>query len=71
MKNFAFGHDCSVTWDKNQINHLKEISTTFIPEYEIKSMTPDIKVEGKTIEIKHADIIASKSYEDLHQIFRP
>ena len=70
-KNFAFGHDCSVTWDKNQINHLKEISTTFIPEYEIKSMTPDIKVEGKTIEIKHADIIASKSYEDLHQIFRP
>ena len=48
-----------------------EISTTFIPEYEIKSMTPDIKVEGKTIEIKHADIIASKSYEDLHQIFRP
>lgn len=51
--NYAFGHGCSTHWEQG-IEKVNKISTTFLPEYQATSMTPDIKIEknGKTIDLK-------------------
>lgn len=69
-KNYAFGHDCSTTWEENN-DTVSEISTTFLPEYEIKTMTPDIYIEGKLLEIHHANLAGAHSYEELEKILYP
>lgn len=69
-KNYAFGHDCSTRWiEKNDA--VTEITTTFIPEYEIKTMTPDIYTAGNLVEINHAKIAGANDYVELKEIFEP
>src|SRR5699024_1896353 len=41
--NYAFGQNCSTTWDINS-TEIDKVSSTFIPTYEIKTMTPDIEI---------------------------
>lgn len=40
MNTYALGHGCSAKWETTDI--VKEVSTTFLPQYETESMTPDI-----------------------------
>lgn len=51
--NYAFGHGCSVHWDQN-VESVTSLKTTFLPEYQAMSMTPDIQVmvDGKMVELK-------------------
>lgn len=69
-KNYAFGHDCSTSWSEEN-NEVREIKTTFLPEYEIKTMTPDIEIDGKLIEIHHAELACAKSFEQISKILEP
>ncbi|GEK90281.1 Helicase conserved C-terminal domain-containing protein [Alkalibacterium putridalgicola] len=69
-KNYGFGQNCSTTW-KEKNNLVDEISTTFLPQYEIKTMTPDIVVDGEKIEISHVSLAAAKDYTELQQILLP
>lgn len=67
--NYAFGQNCSTIWDESE--NVKEIRTTFLPEYEIKTMTPDVKVNGKKIEITHAELASAKNYQEMQEILYP
>ena len=71
--NFAFGHGCSTNWEQN--DKVKRINTTFLPEYETTSMTPDVEhsVNGnlEKISIKIADIIKSENYNALKELLIP
>lgn len=44
VKNYAFGHGCSVDWKENEYGAY-EIMMVFIPNYELKQMKPAINVE--------------------------
>lgn len=73
--NYAFGQNCSTTWEPNR-KEIDKISTTFIPTYEIKTMTPDIEISTKDgkkekIEISHASIVACKTQRELGDLFEP
>lgn len=67
---YAFGHDCAAQWDYHS-EKINRISTTFLPEYEIKTMTPDIIINGEKLAIHHAEIIKTKDYNELYLIFEP
>src|SRR5699024_9407184 len=54
-KNYSFGHNCSTTW-KEENGDVVEVSTTFLPEYETLTMTPDITIKGEPLEIHHLEI---------------
>ena len=41
MNTYALGHGCSAEWSEGDI--VKQLSTTFLPQYETESMTPDIE----------------------------
>lgn len=69
-RNYAFGHDCSTIWQEIDGN-VSEIRTTFLPEYEIKTMTPDITVDGKLVEIHHASLAGAKDYTEIQEILAP
>lgn len=68
--NYAFGQNCSTTW-KEKFGRVDLIKTTFLPEYEIKTMTPDIKVNGEVIKITHAELASVQTYEELLKIINP
>src|SRR5690625_3883082 len=71
---YAFGHGCSTHWEqyKSMIN---EISTTFMPEYEALSMTPNVSVKqgNKEVElqIKMSDLAGLSSKEHPRKILEP
>lgn len=69
-KNYGFGQNCSTSW-VNENGRIKEVITTFLPEYEIKTMTPDIVVEGEKIEISHVSLASAKNYKDLRKLLLP
>lgn len=69
-KNYAFGHDCSTNWEEID-GEVASITTTFLPEYEIKIMTPDIYLNEELIEIHHAGIAGASNYEELYKILEP
>jgi hypothetical protein len=57
-KTFALGHGCSANWNKNkEEDFIEKVSSTFLPEYEAFSMTPDITDEqGNTFSISMLDL---------------
>ncbi len=57
-KTFALGHGCSANWFKDKEHrYIERISTTFLPEYEAISMTPDIRDEdGNTFSISMLEL---------------
>lgn len=69
-KNYSFGKNCSAIWDTKQ-NQVYEISSTFLPEYETYTMSPDITINGEPLEISHAALAAAENYEELESIFVP
>lgn len=69
-KNYGFGQNCSTSWTEKN-GRVSEIQTTFLPEYEIKTMTPDIIIDGEKIEISHAALAAANSSEELTIILKP
>lgn len=69
-KNYSFGHNCSTKW-KGEKGNIIEISTTFLPEYESLTMTPDINIKGKPLEIHHLEIISSRGFKEIKDILEP
>lgn len=73
-KVYAFGHGCAVQWDQHE-EHIKSLKTTFLPEYEMKSMSPDVKVilDGKEIElkIKMSDLAGISTLDHPKKILTP
>ncbi|MDZ5781889.1 helicase-related protein [Marinococcus luteus] len=72
--NYAFGHNCSVTWDQNS-EIVSEINSTFIPSYETESMTPDVTVkigeEEINLKVEMQALMNVESYKDLLEILQP
>ena len=56
---YAFGHGCAAHWEQNSSN-VQQLSTTFMPEYETLSMTPNVFVKqgdkNVELEIKMSDL---------------
>jgi hypothetical protein len=71
---YAFGHGCAAHWQQH-ITNVKEISTTFMPEYETLSMTPNVYVKkgNRKIEltIKMSDLAGLSSNEHPNKILEP
>jgi hypothetical protein len=57
-KTFALGHGCSANWFKDKEHrYIERISSTFLPEYEAISMTPDIiDSDGNTYSISMLEL---------------
>lgn len=68
--NYAFGQNCSTIWEEDS-GKVDVLSTTFLPEYEIKTMTPDVTVNGEDVEITHAELASALNYEELLKIINP
>ncbi|WP_341201257.1 helicase-related protein [Planomicrobium okeanokoites] len=72
--NYAFGHGCSVLWDKNALS-VSKISTTFLPRYETESMTPTVKVKvnGREVPfvVRMQDLADASTYDDLEKMLYP
>lgn len=69
--NYAFGHDCATTWEQDDSNKVHKIKSVFLPEYEVKTMTPDIIIDNKELEIYHSDLAAAENIEELKNILTP
>lgn len=69
-KNYAFGHDCSTNWSEEH-GRVEKIETTFLPEYEVKTMTPDIYVDGELLEIHHSNLAGASDFSELDSILNP
>lgn len=71
---YAFGHGCAADWEQNSKN-IQQLSTTFMPEYEALSMTPNVFVnqDGKKVEleIKMGDLAGLSSNESPEKILKP
>ncbi|MEJ8776743.1 helicase-related protein [Pseudogracilibacillus sp. ICA-222130] len=71
---YAFGHGCAAHWEQNQ-TEVNEISTTFMPEYEALSMTPNVVVKQgnkmQELEIKMSDLAGVSSNEHPKEILQP
>lgn len=56
-KTFAVGHGCAADWGEVTSETVKQVQTTFLPSYETKSMTPDIKrKDGTDIVVSMMDL---------------
>ena len=73
-KIYAFGHGCAAHWEQYK-ESINEISTTFMPEYETLSMTPDVLLkqgEKKVrLKIKMSDLAGLSSNKHPKEILEP
>jgi hypothetical protein len=71
---YAFGHGCASHWEQNR-SVVNEITTTFMPEYETLSMTPNVSVkqgnEKIELKIKMSDLAGLSSDEHPETILKP
>lgn len=71
---YAFGHGCAADWEQNSKN-VQQLSTTFMPEYEALSMTPNVFVNQDRkkveLEIKMSDLAGLSSNESPEKILSP
>jgi hypothetical protein len=67
---YAFGHGCAATWDQHAAE-VREIKTTFMPEYESISMTPDVEINGMKLKIRMSDLAGLSSKDHPRVILRP
>jgi Distinct helicase family with a unique C-terminal domain including a metal-binding cysteine cluster len=67
---YAIGHGCAATWDQHS-KEIREIKTTFMPEYESISMTPDIEINGSKIKILMSDLAGLSSRHHPKIILHP
>ncbi|WP_046176221.1 helicase-related protein [Domibacillus indicus] len=67
---FAFGHNCAATWAQHSA--VQSIRSTFLPEFETQSMTPDIHLEdGCPLQIKMSDLAGLSSQNNPKEILQP
>lgn len=73
-KIYAFGHGCAAHWEQNH-DRVNELTTTFMPEYETLSMTPNVTVKKGSkeieLEIKMSDLAGLSSDEHPEKILNP
>lgn len=74
-KTFAVGHGCAADWSEVINDKVKTVQTSFLPSYETKSMTPDIKRDdGTDIVVSMKDLAGLNpnqgGYERLEEIVR-
>ncbi|CUA79417.1 helicase-related protein [Anoxybacillus suryakundensis] len=67
---YAFGHGCATDWDQKS-KEVKIIQTTFMPEYETISMTPDVELESGKLTIKMSDLAGLSSQKHPKEILQP
>ncbi|WP_137789182.1 helicase-related protein [Bacillus sp. E(2018)] len=71
---YAFGHGCAADWEQNS-KKVQQLSTTFMPEYEALSMTPNVFVNQKgkkvELEIKMSDLAGLSSSEHPKKVLKP
>lgn len=71
---YAFGHGCAADWEQSS-RKVQRLSTTFMPEYEALSMTPNVFVnqDGEKVElkIKMSDLAGLSSNESPEIILKP
>lgn len=71
---YAFGHGCAAQWEQNS-TIINEITTTFMPEYETLSLTPNVTVkkgnEEIELKIRMSDLAGLSSNEDPQTILNP
>jgi Helicase conserved C-terminal domain len=67
---YAFGHGCATDWDQ-KAKEVKIIRTTFMPEYETMSMTPDIETENGKLTIRMSDLAGISSNKHPKEILQP
>ncbi|WNF21316.1 helicase-related protein [Mesobacillus jeotgali] len=74
LKTFAIGHGCAADWgDVQKGEKVKYVKTEFLPTYETRSMTPDIKrKDGTRIEVSMKQLAGletgNEGFEDLEEI---
>src|SRR5690625_4101252 len=72
---YAFGHGCAAHWEEHNASQVNEICTTFLPEYETLSMTPNVMVkqgfDEVELQIKMSDLAGLSSKEHPKKILNP
>ncbi|WP_054956760.1 helicase-related protein [Paenibacillus dakarensis] len=67
---YAFGHGCAAEWDQ-ETEYVQRIYTTFMPQYETISMTPDIRTEDGPLLIKMSDMAGLSTKKHPKEILQP
>ncbi|WP_025850927.1 helicase-related protein [Paenibacillus ehimensis] len=64
-KTFAVGHGCAADWSEVINDKVNTVQTSFLPSYETKSMTPDIKRDdGTDIVVSMKDLAGLNPNQD-------
>lgn len=72
---YGFGHGCSIVWDDKN-GSVIELNSSFLPQYEIETMTPDITIlrsDGKyeELKIRHVDLVLCQSSDEVRTLIQP
>jgi len=67
---YAFGHGCAAEWDQGA-ERVRLIYTTFMPQYETISMTPDIETKQGPLSIKMSDIAGLSTEKHPTELLQP
>lgn len=67
---YAFGHGCAAEWNQES-ERVQRIYTTFIPQYETISMTPDIETKDGLLSIKMSDMAGISTTKHPQSILQP
>lgn len=72
---YGFGHGCSMIWNDKK-EDVKELSSSFLPQYEIETMTPDLLIkkensEFEELKIRHVDLVLCKSPDEVKDLIEP
>lgn len=67
---YAFGHGCAAEWDQ-ETDHVQHIYTTFMPEYEVISMTPDIETNQGPLSISMSDMAGLTTKKHPAELLKP
>jgi hypothetical protein len=64
-KTYAVGHGCSADWSEAKSDKIDKVWSDFLPHFETRSMTPDIKREdGSDIEVSMRDLAGLNPQQD-------
>lgn len=67
---YALGHGCAADWDQNT-HKISCIKTTFIPQYETISMTPDVETKNGPLKIMMGELAGLSSNKHPKEIVKP
>lgn len=72
---YGFGHGCSLIWNDKK-EEVTELQSSFLPQYEMETMTPDILIkrsDGKSTELKirHVDLVLCNKPSEVADLIKP